>query len=154
MCIWTTSLDQLSLILTSSYATRVGCPFITYRMFWMGPADIESFDGNPPDLKYFMSTFQESKIQEFQDPRGKLFHLIEWTKGKPKILIKHSINDRANSSYKESTALLQKLHANLNTIINLKEKIKQMLPLKVGGVAAYSNLFHFLIKYQVYQTFD
>ena len=63
--------------------------------------------------------------------------------------MKHFINDRADCSYKNAAALLQKHYGNPHTMLSLfREDIKLMQHLKPGDAAAFQKLFNFLIKCQ------
>ena len=111
--------------------------------------DMEPFEGNPVDFTYFMSMFQESVEKKIDDPRGRLTRLIKYTRGEPRELVKHFINDRADCGYKNATALLQKQYGNRHTLLSsYRKEIKLMQPLKPGDAAAFRRLFNFLIKCQ------
>ena len=111
--------------------------------------DIERFEGNPLDFTYFMSMFQESVEKKIDDPRGRLTRLIKYTRGEPRELVKHFINDRADCCYKNAIALLQKLYGNPHTMLSsYRKEIKLIQPLKAGDAAAFQKLFNFLIRYQ------
>ena len=111
--------------------------------------DMEPFEGNPVDFTYFMSMFQESVEKKVDDPRGRLTRLIKYTRGEPRELVKHFINDRADCGYKNAIALLQKQYGNRHTLLSsYRKEIKLMQPLKPGDAAAFRRLFNFLIKCQ------
>ena len=61
--------------------------------------DMEPFEGNPLDLTYFMSVFQESVVKKVDDPSRKLTRFIKYTQGKARELVKHFIYDRADCGY-------------------------------------------------------
>ena len=111
--------------------------------------DMEQFEGNPLDFTYFMSMFQESVEKKIDDPRRRLTRLIKYTRGEPRKLVKHFINDRADCGYNNAIALFQKQYGNPHTILlSYRKEIKLMEPLKPGGAAAFRKLFNFLIKCQ------
>ena len=110
--------------------------------------DIEPFEGNPLDFTYFMSMFQESVEKKIDDPRGKLTQLIKYTRGEPRELVKHFINDRADCGYKNAIALPQKQYGNPHIMSSYRREIKLMQPLKPEDAAAFQKLFNFLIKCQ------
>ena len=111
--------------------------------------DMKPFEGNPLDFTYFMSMFQESVEKKIDDPRGKLTQLIKYTRGEPRELVKHFINDRADCGYKNAIALLQKQCGNPHTLLSsYRTEIKLLQPLKAGDAAAFRKLFNFLIKCQ------
>ena len=72
-------------------------------------ADMEPFEGNPLD---FMPMFQESVQKKINNPRGRLTRLIKCTRGEPRELVKHFINDRVDCRYENPIALLQKQYGN------------------------------------------
>ena len=43
--------------------------------------DIDVFDGNPLNFKYFMSLFRQVVESKMKDPRGRLARLIKYTTG-------------------------------------------------------------------------
>ena len=53
--------------------------------------DVEVFDGNPLNFKYFISVFKEVVETKFDDPCGHLTRLIKYTSGEGKKLRKHCI---------------------------------------------------------------
>ena len=55
-----------------------------------------------------MSMFQESIEKNIDDARGRLTRLNKYTRGEPRELVKHFINDRADCGYKNAVAFLQK----------------------------------------------
>ena len=80
-------------------------------------ADMEPFEGNPLDFTNFMSMFQESVEKKINDPWERLTHFIKYTRGEPRELVKHFINDRADCGYKNDIALLQKQYGNIHTML-------------------------------------
>ena len=61
--------------------------------------DIDVFDGNPLNFKYFMTLLREVVESEIEDPCGRLTCLIKYTTGEAKELIKHCIEQSANKGY-------------------------------------------------------
>ena len=56
--------------------------------------DLEPFDGNPLEYRYFMSTFRESFKKKIEDSKDRLTQLIQYTREEAKDLIKNFINYR------------------------------------------------------------
>ena len=57
--------------------------------------DLVVFDGNPFEYHYFMTLFHELVEKRIEDPRGRLTRLIKHTKGDPKEMIKHCVQQPA-----------------------------------------------------------
>ena len=103
--------------------------------------NMEPFEGNPLDFTYFMSMFEDSVEKKIDDPRGRLTRLIKYTRGEPRGLVKHFINDRADCGYKNAIAFLQKQYGNPHTMFSsYRNEIKLMQPLKAGDAAAFEKL--------------
>ena len=60
--------------------------------------DIDVFDGNPLNFKYFMTLFREVVESKIEDPCGRLIDLMKYTTAEAKELIKHDIEQPANKS--------------------------------------------------------
>ena len=58
--------------------------------------DIDVFDGNPLNFKYFMTLFREVVESKIEDPCGRLIDLMKYTTAEAKELIKHDIEQPAN----------------------------------------------------------
>ena len=93
--------------------------------------------------------FQGSVEKKIDDPRERLTRLMKYTRGEPRELVKHFINDRADRGYKKAIVLLQKQYGNPHTMLSpYRKEIKLMQSLKPGDAAAFQKLFNFLIKGQ------
>ena len=68
--------------------------------------DIGVFDGNPLNLRYFMTLFREVVESKIEDPCGRLTRFIKYTTGEAKELIKHCIEQPANKGYENAVNLL------------------------------------------------
>ena len=77
----------------------------------------------------------------------------QFTKGEPKELIKHFFNDRGESLYSKTIAVLQKQYGTLNTFSSFFLK-KQISPLKATDATVFRKLSDFFIKCQAYEAFD
>ena len=53
--------------------------------------EINTFDGNPMDLHYVLAVFKKVVDNKVTDPRGRLTHLIKFTKGETKEITKNCI---------------------------------------------------------------
>ena len=56
--------------------------------------DLEPFNGNPLEYRYFMSTFRESFKKKIEDSKDRLTQLIQYTREEAKDLIQNFINYR------------------------------------------------------------
>ena len=70
--------------------------------------DIDVFDGNPLERKYFMSIFEEMVERKVVNPRARLTRLINYTKGESKELVKHWIQQPTEVCYDNAKNLLMK----------------------------------------------
>ena len=61
--------------------------------------DLDVFDGNPFEYHYFMTPFDELVEKRIEYPRGRLTRLIKYTKGDPKEMIKHCVQQLAAVGY-------------------------------------------------------
>ena len=115
--------------------------------------DLEPFDGNPLEYKYFMSMFKESVEKKIEDPRGRLTRLIQYTRGEVKDLIINFINDRPDYGYNNAMAVLHRQYGNPHTLLaSYRREVRQMAPLKAGDATAFKKLFNFLIKCQTIEV--
>ena len=55
-------------------------------------AEVDKFSGNPLKYLYFSTMFKEVVERKLKDPVGWLAHLIKFTDGEAKNLIKHCIH--------------------------------------------------------------
>ena len=69
-----------------------------------GPyVDLDVFHGNPLEYHYFMTLFHELVKKRIEGPRGRLTRLIKYTKGDPKKIIKHCVQQPAAVGYDNAT---------------------------------------------------
>ena len=90
-----------------------------------------------------MSMFQESVEKKIDDPRGKLTRLIKYTRGEPRELVKHFINDRADRGYKNAIALLQKQYGNRHTVVIIQEGDQTYATFKTWRCCNISEIVQF-----------
>ena len=93
----------------------------------MWDVDIDVFDGNPLNFKYFMTLSREEVVEsKREDPCGRLIHLIKYTTGEAKELIKHCIDLPANKGYKNAANLLYRRYGEQHTILAAyKKEVKE-----------------------------
>ena len=88
--------------------------------------DIERFDGNLLNLKYFIET-------EVDDPRGPLTCLIKYTSGEVKELVKNCLYVRASEGYKEAIRMMNERYGDPHKILAAyRKKIKDWIKMKSG----------------------
>ena len=84
--------------------------------------DLDMFDGNPLEYHYFMTLFQELVEKRIEDPRGRLTHLIKYTRGDSKEMIKHCVQQPAVVGYDNAKELLVQKYGNPYSIMNIYRK--------------------------------
>ena len=75
--------------------------------------NMEVFDGNLLDFKYFVSIFQEVVKTKLEDPRRRLTRLIQYTSGKAKDLVKNCIYLPSEVGYREGMKILYSRYGTL-----------------------------------------
>ena len=68
---------------------------------------VDSFDGDPLNYHYFMSTFEEVVENKIEDPLGRLTRLVQLTTGEAKELIKYCLQEKAEDGYEHAKRLLK-----------------------------------------------
>ena len=111
--------------------------------------DIDVFDGNPLNFKYFMTLFREVVESKIEDPCGRLTRLIKDTTGEAKELIQHCIEKPANKGYENAVNLLYRRYGDQHTILAAyKKEVKEWPQIKVGDAAGFRKFYNFLLKCQ------
>ena len=83
--------------------------------------DIDVFDGNSLNFKYFMALFREVMEIKIEDPCGRLTCLIKYATGEAKELIEHYIEETANKGYKNVVNLLYRRYGDQQLAAYKKE---------------------------------
>ena len=81
--------------------------------------DLDVFDGNPLEYHYFMTLFHELVEKRIEDPRGRLTCLIKYTKGDPKEMIMHCVQQPATVGYDNAKKLLEQEYGNPYSIMSM-----------------------------------
>ena len=111
--------------------------------------DIDLFDGNPLNFKYFMTLFREVVESKIEDLRGRLTRLIKYKPGEAKELMKHCIEQPANKGCEDAVNLLYRRYGDQQTILAVyKREVKEWLQIKVGDAAGFRKFHNFLLKCQ------
>ena len=109
--------------------------------------DLDVFDGNPCEYDYFMTLFHELVEKRIEDPRGRLTHLIKYTKGDPKEMIKHCVQQPAAVGYDNAKKLLQQRYRNPYRIMSMyRKEIKAWRLLKNSDGGSFQKFYNFLLK--------
>ena len=104
---------------------------------------IDVFDGNPLNFKYFMALFKEVVETKIEDPHGRLTRLIRYTSGGAKELIKHCIELPSHLGYNNAMHLLYKRYVDPHKLAGHRAEIRKWPIVKVGDA-----FYNFLIKCQ------
>ena len=74
--------------------------------------EIDIFDGNPMDFNYVMAVFKEVVEKKVTDPRGRLIHLIKFTRREAKEIAKNCIQLPSEVGFKATKRLLAERFGN------------------------------------------
>ena len=74
--------------------------------------EVDVFSGNPLEYNYFPTMFRDVAERKIKDPVGRLTHLIKFTDGEAKDLIKHCIHLTPNIGYDTAITVLNKRYGN------------------------------------------
>ena len=95
----------------------------------------------------FMADFKEVVEKRVEDVRGKLTHLIIYTKGHAKDMVKNCMQLPPEDGFKTTKHLLNERYGRPQWIIAAYCcEIKQLTQIKSGDAVAYQKLENFLIK--------
>ena len=84
--------------------------------------DLDVFDGDPLEYHYFMTLFHKLVDRRIEDPRVKITHLIKYTKGDPKEMIKHCVQQPVAVRYNNAKKLLEQKCGNPYSIVSIYRK--------------------------------
>ena len=111
--------------------------------------DIDCFDGNPLNYRYFMAIFAEVVENRINDPRGCLTRLIKYTKGEAKELVMNCIHLPPGEGYKVAKMLLEERYGDPHRLLaSYRKEIKEWQPLKIGDATSFRRFSNFLVKCQ------
>ena len=111
--------------------------------------DINVFDGNPLNFKFFITLFREVVESKIEDLHGRLTCLIKYPTDEAKELIKHCIEQPANKGYENAINLLYRRYRDQHTILAAyKKQVKEWPQIKVGDVAGCRKHSNFLLQCQ------
>ena len=110
---------------------------------------IDVFNGNPLNFKYFMALFKEVVETKIEDPHGRLTRLIRYTSGEVKQLIKHCIELPLHLGYNNAIRLLYKRYGDPHKLLAAhRAEIRKWPIVKVGDAEGFRKFHNFLIKCQ------
>ena len=84
--------------------------------------DLDVFDGNPLEYHNFMTLFHELEEKRIDNPRGRLTRLIRYTKGDPKDMIQHCMEQPTSVGYKNAKKTLDQKYGNPYNIMGVYRK--------------------------------
>ena len=109
--------------------------------------DIEVFDGNLLNFKYFISLFKENVEMKLDDPRGRLTHLIKYMSGEAKELVKNCLYLPGSEGYKEAIRMMNERYGDPHKILAAyRKEIKDWPIVKAVDISESKRFFNFLIK--------
>ena len=109
--------------------------------------EINTFDGNPMDLHYVLAVFKKVVDNKVTDPRGRLTHLIKFTKGETKEITKNCIYLPSELEFRTDKQLLTERFGDPHIFAaSYQQEIKQCPHIKAGDADAYRRFQNFLVK--------
>ena len=84
--------------------------------------DLNVSDGNPLEYNNFMTLLHELVEKRIDDPRGRLTRLIRYTKGDPKDMIQHCVQQPPSVGYKNAKKILDQKYGNPYNIMGVYRK--------------------------------
>ena len=105
------------------------------------------FDGNPLEYHNFMTLFHELVQKWIDDPRGRLTRLIWYTKGDPKDMIQHCVQQPSSVAYENSKKILDQKYGNPYNIVGVyRKEIKSWPQIRNGDGKSYQKFYNFLVR--------
>ena len=98
--------------------------------------DIDEFDGNPINYRYFIAIFKEVVESKIDDPWGCLARLIKYTKREVNELTKHCIQHPPGLGYLNALTLSGKQYGDPFRIMSFYRKETKLWPEDRAGDAA------------------
>jgi len=107
--------------------------------------EIDPFDGNPLEYKFFLATFKEAVETRITESRGRLTRLLMYLRGDAKELVKHCIH--ADDGYETAMNLLQINFGDPYQIYaSYKKELLNFPALKFGDAAAFRRYYGHLLR--------
>ena len=104
-------------------------------------------DGNPLQYHNFMTLFHELVEKQIDDPRSRLTRLIRYTKGDPKDMIQHCVQQPRSVGYKNAEKIFDQKYGNPYSIMSVYRKdIKSWPEIRNGDGESYQKFYSFLLK--------
>ena len=109
--------------------------------------DLDVFDGNPEEYHNFMTLFHELVEKQIDDPRVRLKRLIRYTKGDPKDMIQHCVQQPTSVGYKNAKKILDQKYENPYKIRDVyRKEVKSWPQIRNGDGESYQKFYNFLLK--------
>ena len=90
--------------------TEIFCKLVKQQS--VPDVDLNVFDGNPLEYHYFMTLFHKIVERRLDDHKRKLAHLIKYTTGDAKEIIKHCVHQLPALGFNNAKALLERKYGN------------------------------------------
>ena len=115
--------------------------------------EVDKFSGNPLKYQYFSAMFKVVVERKIKDPAGRLTHLINFTDGEAKDLIKNCINLTPDIGFNTAIMLLNKsCNGNPHSLLASNRKKIKLLALFKPGDAMGFRKFHNFVKCETFST--
>ena len=108
--------------------------------------DVEVFDSNPLNFKYFISVFEEVVETKLDDLCGRLTSLIKYTSGEAKELVRNCIHLPPEECYEKAMTQLQERYGESYQVLAAYRREIKNWPVKPDDAVAFRRFSNFLIK--------
>ena len=111
--------------------------------------DIETFDGDPMKVDYFIAVFKEVVESNIDDQKGRLLRLLKYTKGEARETIRHCVQLSAETCYDTAINLLRKRFGDRHLILSTyRKELRNWQPLRYNDASAFRTFLNFVVKCQ------
>ena len=118
--------------------TRTFCNLLKQQS---GPdVDLGVFNRNPLKYHNFITLFHELVNKRIDDPKGRLTRLIRYTKGDPKDMIQHCVQQPPSVGYKNAKKILDQKYGHPYNIMGVyRKEIKSRSQIRNGDGESYQS---------------
>ena len=117
--------------------------------------DIESFDGDPLQIDYFLAIFKEVVESNIDDPKGRLLRLLKYTTGEAREAIRHCVQLPSDTCYKVAIKLLRKRFGDCHLILSTyRNELRNWQPLKLNDAKGFRQFLNLIVKCQSFVCDD
>ena len=108
--------------------------------------DLETFNGDPLEFKFFLTNFEEIVEKRIKDPMGRLTRLIKFTSGDAKELIKGCIYQK-EKGYERAKQLLSTRYGDPHIVLSsYSRELRSWKTIKTGDSEGLRKYFIFLLR--------